>query len=56
MKNIGALVALSLSAPKSYGFRADRLDVIDEIREFVGRRAQFFVFGFDGRAFEQLPR
>ena len=54
MKNIGALVALSLSAPKSYGLRSRRDDVLDEIREFVRRRAQFLVLGFDGRAFERF--
>ena len=56
MKNIGALVALSLSAPKSYGFKCHRDDALDEIREFVWRRAQCLVFGFDGRAFECFRR
>ena len=56
MKNIGALVALSLSAPKSCGFEIDREDALDEVREFVRRRAELFVLGFDGRAFEGFRR
>ena len=37
-----------------FGFR--REEVLDEIREFVRRRAQLLVFGFDGRAFECFRR
>ena len=56
MKNIGAVVALSLSAPKSCPFETDGEDPLDELRKLVRRRAQLLVLGFDGRAFEGFRR
>ena len=36
--------------------RSHRFDVNYKIGEFVGRRAQFLVFDFDGRVFERFGR
>jgi hypothetical protein len=56
MKNIGAVVALSLSAPRSCPFEAVARTPLDELRKVVRRRAQLLVLGFDGRAFEGFRR
>ena len=50
------LGGLELVGAEVVRFRSRREDVLDEIREFVRRRAQFLVFGFDGRAFECFRR
>jgi hypothetical protein len=43
---------LELLGPEIVRFRLGRDDAFDEIRKFLGRRAQFLVLGFDGVVFE----
>ena len=56
MKNMGAVVALSLSAPKSCPFEAVATIRLTKLRKVVRRRAQLLVLGFNGRAFEDVRR
>jgi hypothetical protein len=50
------LGGLELIGTEVVRFRFRREEVLDEIRKFVGRRTQLFVFDFNGRAFEVLRR
>jgi len=48
------LGGLELVGAEIVRLQIDREDALDEVREFVGRRAKSFVVGFDGRAFERF--
>lgn len=48
------LSGLELVGAKVVRPQIDREDALDEVREFVGRRAKSFVVGFDERAFERF--
>ena len=48
------LGGLELVGAEVVRLQIDRDDALDEVREFVRRRAEFFVVGFDGRAFERF--
>ncbi len=47
---------LELVGAEVVRLQIDRDDALDEVREFVRRRAQPLVVGFDGRAFEGFGR
>src|SRR5436190_13538329 len=50
----GRFGGLELVGSEVVRLQIDREDALDEVREFVGRRAERFVVGFERRAFERF--